>query len=360
MIKNAKTIPQLYYGLHMEIGVAEYREPKQQPLRIFIGEQTIKNMDASFRGRPVYVQHVAEVDLENIQAEADGYVVRSFFNKSDGKHWVEFLVVSDQGHEAVRSGWKLSNAYVPQEMSSGGMWHGLQYDKEVVSGKYDHLAIVPNPRYEDSIILTPEEFKAYNEKKEAELSRLANSKQERESMLNFFKKSKVEKLENAQEIDSLSVVLPKSKKEMSISDLVTEMDKIVNMQGYANGDHAVKVGDEEMTVNDLVAKHLEMKKKMDAADQADGDAKEAEAKGEGELKANDEDDKKKADEEKMKNAKDAQAAKDDADKKAKAEEAKKNFDSLKNAEDQARATQKAPKIEFSSDRVARGRTRYGS
>src|SRR5689334_328672 len=99
-IENAKTLPKIYYGLHFLPGTAEYREPAKEPYRIFIGEEAIKNMNASFAGRPVYVHHVDEVNLDKIQ-EADGYVVESFYNKNDGKTWAKFIVVSDRAHEAI-------------------------------------------------------------------------------------------------------------------------------------------------------------------------------------------------------------------------------------------------------------------
>lgn len=194
MINNSKTLPKVYYGLHMAPGVAEYKEPDSKPYRILIGEETIKNMDSTFQGRPVYVQHVDEVNLDKIQIEADGYVVESFFNSIDGKHWVKFIVVSDKGHEAIRNGWRLSNSYIPKRFSGGGLWHGVEYSKEIIDGEYDHLAIVQNPRYDESVILTPEQFKNYNGEKEIELKKIANAKNKETNKmkLNLFKKQKIE------------------------------------------------------------------------------------------------------------------------------------------------------------------------
>ena len=67
------------------------------------------------------------------------------------------------------------------------------------------------------------------------------------------------------------VELPLSKKEMSITDLVAAHDKVLNMAGYANGDHMVKCSDdEEMTVNELVGKYKQsiedMKKQNEGED----------------------------------------------------------------------------------------------
>ena len=266
MIQNAKSLPQVFYGLHMVEGVAEYAEPDRDPYRILIGESTIKNMDPTFQGKPVYVDHVDEVDLDRLQEEADGYVLDSFYNKLDGKHWVKFIVVSDEAKDAIRRGWKLSNAYVPKSFTGGGLWHGVEYSKEVTTGEYEHLAIVRNPRYEESLILTPDEFKKYNGEKEVELTKLTNSKVEKEkrkmglSKLNIFKRTKVE---NSLDLDGLMVELPKSKIEMPLIQVVNELDAIKNMHGYANGDHLVKIGENEMSVNDLVKKHMDMCNEME-------------------------------------------------------------------------------------------------
>ncbi len=91
--------------------------------------------------------------------------------------------------------------------------------------------------------------------------------------LNIFKRTKVE---NSVDLDGMIVELPKSKKEMSITKVVDEYDKILNMNGYANGDHMVKVGEkDEMSVNDLVKKHLDVCNELEGlktknADREDG------------------------------------------------------------------------------------------
>lgn len=356
--QNAKSLPRVYYGLHFSPGVAEYKEPGKDAYRILINENAAKAMDPTFAGKPVYVGHVEDVDLENLQMEADGYVTKSFYNEFDGKHWVEFIVVSDKGHQAIGQKWRLSNAYVPQNFGSGGLWHGVSYIKEVLGGEYEHLAIVNDPRYDESVILTPEEFKKYNEAKEIELQKLKNSNEEKgESKMKFslFKKEKVEN-SKSEDLEKLSVVLPKSKVEMTISDLVEEMDTIKNMHGYANGDHLVKVGEDEMSVNDLVKKHMETCNKMTEMENA---SKESEAEVESmdnedveaDEKAKDlgeEKDSKLFPKNKKKNEKDEEST----------EEKKKNFDKLKNAQEKALA--EAPVIELAMDRVARGKQRYGS
>ncbi len=265
MITNAQGKGEVFYGMHFYPGVARYEQPDKPTLTVFINENTIRNMSPTFAGRPIYVEHVESVEenINELRSEADGWVVESFYNAADGKTWCKFIIVSERGLKAIKQDrFRLSNAYIPNSFGSGGTWNGVDYDKEVLGGEFEHLAIVQHPRYEESVIYTPEQFKNYNEEKTVELKRLANSNDNKETKmkLNIFKRTKVE---NSMDLDGMMVELPKSKKEMSLTKVVEAYDTILNMNGYANGDHMVKVGDEEHSVNDLVKKHMDMANELD-------------------------------------------------------------------------------------------------
>lgn len=250
-IQNAKSLPQRFYGLHFSEGVAHYPEHKAT---IYISSNTAKKMDATYSGKPIFVRHVDEYSLENIQNDSDGWIVRSFYNPPDGKHWTEFLAVSDRAKEAIADGWRLSNSYKITQSGAGGVWHDVPYDQEVLDGEGDHIALVESPRYDESIILTPEQFKEYNEKCEREIQQISNSKGESAM---FFKK-KIEKVENSKELLEMSITLPKSKVEKTVQQIVNEADEAEatkEEKKYANGDHFVKVGENEMKVSDLVEKY---------------------------------------------------------------------------------------------------------
>lgn len=368
----------MLYGLHFSPGVAEYQEQGKDAYRILINEDVAKQMDPTFAGKPLYVEHVDEVDLARIQEEADGYILESFFNKLDGHHWAKMILVSDSAQDAYRKGYKLSNAYVPQSLGDGGQWHGVAYQKEVRSGEYEHMALVRDPRYAESIILTPDEFKKYNEEREITLRKLSNNKEENTMKFSFFRRTKVE---NAKDVDleNLEVELPKSNKVVTVATCVEGYDKVLNMSGYAANEHMVKFNDkEECTVSELVERHnnLEkeltvMKEKNAAGDEDEGMMNDGVGVEEGDedlgVEAG-------ADKTKKKNAKEdvvEEKLTDDVDagteiSDEKADSKKKNsrrdprhFDSLKNAEKRAQA-EEAPTILLSSDKVALGRSRYGS
>lgn len=373
MIHNSKG--KIYYGMHFYPGVAEYQEPGKDAFRVFLNEDTIRSMDPTFAGRPIYVEHVDEVPQQPgslVDREADGYVIESFYNSADGKHWVKFIIVSESGERAIKNGLRLSNAYIPTQFGKGGLWNGVEYAKEITGGEYEHLAIVKNPRYEESVIMTPEEFKQYNEDKLVELKRLSNSKEKGDSKmkLNFFKRAKVE---NSIDLAEMSVVLPKSGKEIAIIKLVNDADEMEEAKKknevMADMGHKVKMHDGSMcNVGELLEKHKAMCDEMESMKKENEDSeieegeKEVGDRGGDESLDNDEDEeaKKKALELAEHEEKEIEAAKkknsaDDEKKKV----AKEKADRLKNAHLRD-AAEETVTLEFSGDRVARGKSRYGS
>lgn len=335
----------VYFGLHMMPGVAEYEGADGEGYRIFLNEATIKRMDPTFQGRPVYVQH-QNAPIEDLN-KVDGWVVRSFFNEADGRHWAEFMVVTEKGHEAIKKGFRLSNAYHPTYLpNSGGLWNGVEYREEVSEAAYDHLALVKNPRYDESIILDGPAFKEYNERKRSEMKMLSNSKKGDGDMgvkTLFFKKSPVEN-DLASELEKYSVVLPKSKLTVTVAEAIEKADILENMHGYANSDHMVKVNDdEEMSVGDLVNKcnsqAEELKKNAEKADKV-----EPEEKNEADKK----------DDEKKDDKKENQISPEDK------KEEQDIFNDVRNAASKGKVQNTAPAVETSLHKVQRGKSLFGS
>ena len=175
-------MPQVFYAKHMKAGVANYPENKEV---IYISNDTIADMAKSFEGKPVYVHH-QEVDLENLKDQMDGVVSESFWNKYDGEWWIKFVAISDDAKQAIANGWGVSNCYDHLVRGNGGTCINVKYDSEIIGGQFQHLAIVPNPRYEDAKIYTEEEYNNYIEQKKQKLDKITNSKGEQnmEKILN--------------------------------------------------------------------------------------------------------------------------------------------------------------------------------
>ena len=359
MPKNAgEAKGNIYYGMHFYPGLAGYQEENGRPYKVFLNENTIRSMDPTFAGCPVFVLHVDEVetDLNKLRSEADGWVIESFYNAADGKHWAKFVVVSEEGKKAIAKGMKLSNCYLPKTFGPSGMWNGIDYEKSITSAEYEHLAIVPNPRYEESVIMTPDEFKKYNDDHQIELKRLANTKGEEKMAFNFFKRAKVE---NSTDLEGMLVELPKSKVEVHLAHLINMADKEEmekDKPKVAEGHHLVDCNGKTMTVNEMVEKHKavcdeleEMKKPKEEENAEDDDMEHAKEKPD--MSADDKDDDKaelKLREEEDKEVKDAKKKND-----------KEKADRLRNANKFENHGEEVPFL-MSEDAVARGKAMFGS
>jgi hypothetical protein len=280
-VENSKG--QVFYGRHMYPGVAEYRPSRNQMFRLLIKEPAIRKMGTTFPGRPVFVHHNEHFsdELDKLRTEADGWVSDSFYNEADGNHWAKVILVTDRAIKAQANGYGLSNAYDFKRIDeTGGVYNGLDYDIEILDGEYKHMALVPDPRY-DSILLTPEEFKRYNEEQRAGLKRVANSNDKGRFMsmkrhqktgskfsLSLFKKTKVE---NSRDLAETSVLLPKSKTEMTIAELVEFCDGVMNSKKsphICNASDIVVTEDsdgneEEITVGELWEEVQDLRARVD-------------------------------------------------------------------------------------------------
>lgn len=240
LISNARQMPKVYYGLHFYPGVAEYpgKAANGAPNRLLVTEKAIRNMEPSFTGKPIYVEHIdGAPNLSTLQIEADGYVVESFFNQADGKHWAKLLIVSDAGHAAVAKGLRLSNAYKPSVIERQGVWNSIPFQHELMGGEFEHMALVSNPRYNESVILTPEEFAAHNahcleglrqaavRNSEAEQVSETQPSKPKEGALtmafNFFKKTPVE-------ADAESLITLKNGKTVNVEQLIELANSVSN------------------------------------------------------------------------------------------------------------------------------------
>lgn len=355
--------------MHFYPGVAEYQEPGKDPYRVFLNEDTLRKMDPTFAGRPIFVEHVDEVEdnLDELRKDADGWVVESFYNQADGKHWVKFLVVSELGEKAISNGMRLSNAYVPDgHYRAGGLWNGVSYTKEITGGEFEHLAIVRVPRYEESVIMTPEQFKMYNEEKLVELKRLSNSKDKKGDSEMGFKLFKKTKVENAIDLEGMCVVLPKSGKEITITQLVNDMDEMEDAKKknevMADPSHKVKLHDGSMcNVGELVAKHKEMHdslegKKMDSEESEEISEEMGDLGDHGGDKSLDNAEE---DEDAKKKALQLAAHEDKEIAAEKKKNAMKKAAALKNARPRAEDEEVAV-VDFAATQIERGKARYGS
>ena len=254
----------VFYGLHFASGVVRYPE-MNPPFTILVNSDVAKEMDRTMAGAPVFVNHVKPgTEQEEIQkGNDDGSVSESFFNQADGFHWAKFSVNTQEGLDALKNGWTLSNCWEPQAKDEQGLWHEVPYQKVAMNGNHRHLAIVDTPRYGESKVLTPEQFKQYNEECETRLLALRNSKEGEDQMFSFFKNKK----EDVKFDADVMVSLPKSKKQINLSELLNSTDEQMekNPEGYANPEHKVKLHDGRVcNVGQMVEYHKGMSEMANA------------------------------------------------------------------------------------------------
>lgn len=254
--------PKRYFAKHMVQGVAGY-----QDFNLYASNDAILKMEKSFEGKPLVVDH-QDIDHDNLKNQMDGIVVRSFYNKWDGWHWCEVMAITDAAVDAIENkGWRVSNCYTPRVLDTEGTYLNVAYQQLLEDGEYDHLALVDNPRYEDSVVLTPSEFKAYNEQKEAQfISNSKVKKPEGKRMFEFFKKVKIENDLNPEEM----IVKLENGVEVSISEA---LDKLSNM-----ADQTVVIEGQVFTYGELIANKEEEIKEEKKKEENEDDDEEVENK----------------------------------------------------------------------------------
>lgn len=346
---NASQMPKHYYARHMQPGVCKYNSEV-----VLVDTDAVKRMiGGEAIGIPVYVLHnTAPNDerIKNLEKESDGYIIDSFYNELDGWAWFEFLVVSDKGHAAVAKGWAVSNAYLPTEWGPGGTKNNVPYDREIVNGAFTHLAIVPDPRYEDARIMTPDQFRTYQDSKKRELVELQNSKTEPsggKSIMKFFKT----KREEVSAVDADTQVELEDGKTVTVTEMLNALKK--------NAEDEKKNAEKEKEDKEKAEKENAEKINGDSMVDCEGEKmplKELVNKYNAKMKANAEaEEKKNAEKDKADKEK---AEKENAEKDKEEEKANSHFLELQNAAG-IKPTE-AFIQETGMDRTARGKARYGS
>lgn len=118
-----------------------------------LNKETMDKMLPSFVGKPVVIDHV-EAQPEEIfnSGQAVGRVTEAVWNAETGWYDAKFTVEDPKAQELIESGYSVSCAFNVMDAGEGGEWHSIKYNEEVTDGSFTHLALVENPRYEDSKI----------------------------------------------------------------------------------------------------------------------------------------------------------------------------------------------------------------
>lgn len=106
-----------------------------------------------FVGCPVIIEH-NEVYDDNAKELRVGAISRVWFDDADGYYWCEGIIWDERALDLIiNKGWSVSCQYDITEVDEeGGIHNGVEFDKTILNGSPEHLALVDAPRYEAALI----------------------------------------------------------------------------------------------------------------------------------------------------------------------------------------------------------------
>lgn len=117
-------------------------------------KETIDKFINDFVGCPVIIGH-KDVTSENAKELSGGNICHIWYDEKDGWYWGDGIIDDEEALSLIDSGYNVSCQYEITEYSNNttnALHNGNPYDKVILNGKPEHLAIVQNPRYENAMI----------------------------------------------------------------------------------------------------------------------------------------------------------------------------------------------------------------
>ncbi len=137
----------------VEPGPISYREMRNGTIEL-LRKPVIDTSVRALIGQPVTCGHPkpeeARTDDEIkswARANTIGTIESVTYNSDDGWYWAEGSLSKP---EAVRSNAAPSVVFFARGYGSGGKYHGIPYGRELTAVEFDHIGLVPNPRFESA------------------------------------------------------------------------------------------------------------------------------------------------------------------------------------------------------------------
>ena len=131
-------------------------------------KDTIDKFINGFVGCPVIVGH-KDVTNENAKDLSCGNICHIWYDEADGWYWGDGIIDNEEAIQKINEGYNVSCQYEITEYSNNttnALHNGNPYDKVILNGKPEHLAIVDRPRYENAMIaMNALDLSAKNEEK---------------------------------------------------------------------------------------------------------------------------------------------------------------------------------------------------
>lgn len=117
-------------------------------------KETINKFINDFVGCPVIIDH-KDVTKESAKDDRVGVISEVWFDEYEGWFYCKGIIFDDEAIELINNGYNVSCQYEITEYAenkTNALHNGNPYDKVILNGKPEHLAIVKNPRYENAMI----------------------------------------------------------------------------------------------------------------------------------------------------------------------------------------------------------------
>ena len=115
-------------------------------------KETIDKFIDTFKGCPVVINHKDNIT----EADKVGIINNIWFSEHDGWFWCDGILTDEEAVKLIEDkGYNVSCQYAITDYSvnrEGKLHNGNPFDKEILDGLFEHLAIVENPRYEGAYI----------------------------------------------------------------------------------------------------------------------------------------------------------------------------------------------------------------
>ena len=149
-----------YRAYYIEPGLADYSA--EGIGLVLVQKPALDTMNPTFVGKPVVnfehtdlePEQLFDLDPNDVETFADGVVAATGYDEEEAWYWADMLIWDEETQRNLeQNGYSVSCAYDVENSQSGGSYHNVQYQEEVLDGVYKHMAIVPNPRYEDAWVI---------------------------------------------------------------------------------------------------------------------------------------------------------------------------------------------------------------
>lgn len=131
----------------MRAGLCQYEDE-----RVHVPQESLERMVKTAYGIPLIIDHLSQDELEaNLEKVIVGRVADMHYDEKADLWMAHCVVETEDAIQKLESGWGVSTSYEVLRKGAGGTLNAVEFDSTIEDGKYLHLAIVQNPRYEMAV-----------------------------------------------------------------------------------------------------------------------------------------------------------------------------------------------------------------